>query len=348
MSQKLLVQAFRSSGLDRPPCWFMRQAGRYLPEYRRLREREPDFLSFCYTPELTVEAALQPIRRYRPDAAILFSDILVVPHALGRQVAFIEGEGPVLEPLGTRADIANLDMEAFEERLQPVFQSVTELRQALPDDLALIGFAGAPWTVAVYMVDGRGGGHAQESRSLAYREPETFTLLIRVLEEVTGRYLERQIECGADVVQLFDSWAGLLPEAQFRRWVIEPTANIVGRLRSSHPEVPIIGFPRGAGVLYRDYAERTRVDGVGIDAFLPLAWAREHLQARCLVQGNLDNVLVASGGDQLVEETERLLREMTEGRFVFNLGHGVLPQTPPENIGLVMDMVQSWRRTRSA
>lgn len=334
MTGKPFLDAFHDRG-ERPPFWFLRQAGRYLPEYRKLREQAPGFLAFCYAPELTVEAALQPLRRYGMDAAILFSDILVVPDALGCRVAFVEGQGPVLEPVRSQADIAALCPARVDEHLEPVFESVRTLRQALSPQTALIGFAGAPWTVALYMVEGRGGGESDVVRRLAYADPGIFGTLIGVLVDSTVAYLERQIEHGAEAVMVFDSWAGLLAEMQFRAWVIEPTAEIVRRLKASHPDVPILGFPRGAGALYEDFVRGTGVDGVSLDATIPLAWARERLQPDCLVQGNLDNVLLAVGGNGLEPETDRIVDVLSHGRFIFNLGHGVLPQTPPEHVARV-------------
>src|SRR5512132_3998397 len=282
--EKRLLKAMRRQVGDRPPFWFMRQAGRYLPEYRRLREREPDFLRFCYTPELAIEATLQPVRRYRPDAAILFSDILVVADALGRPVRFAEGQGPILQPLDGADDIRALRPDRIEEQLGSVVATVRGLASELPADVALIGFAGAPWTVALYMVEGRGGTDGGRARDWAYRDRQGFVALIDVLVEATVRCLDHQLAAGAEAVQLFDSWAGLLAADELRRWVIAPTVEIVRRLRSIRPEVPVIGFPRGAGVLYREYASETGVDAVGLDATVPVEWAAE-LQGICAVQG---------------------------------------------------------------
>ena len=341
MTDKPLLQAFRSPDPARPPVWLMRQAGRYLPEYRALRADVRDFLTFCYTPALTVEAALQPLRRFGLDAAILFSDILVVPDGLGRSVRFVEGTGPVLDPVRRAEDVPAFSVDAFEARLAPVFQSVRMLKASLAPEVTLIGFAGAPWTVALYMVQGRGGGESETVRAMAYAAPAMFGDLIRVLVDATTHHLIRQIDSGADVVQLFDTWAGVLAEEQFRRWVIAPTAEIVGRVRAAHPEVPIIGFPRGAGALYAEYVDATGVDGVGLDAGVPLDWARETLQGRALVQGNLDNLLLVTGGQAMHEAIERIVRKLSSGRFVFNLGHGVLPQTPPEHVGDLMERLRA-------
>jgi uroporphyrinogen decarboxylase len=325
----------------------MRQAGRYLPEYRKIRSEVPDFLTFCYSPELCVEAALQPLRRYRMDAAILFSDILVVADALGCRMVFVEGQGPVLEPVRSAAEVAALSLERLEEHLQPVFEAVRLLAHAVSSETALIGFAGAPWTVAVYMVEGRGGTDCETARSWGYRSPETFGGLIDLLVEATIVHLRRQIENGAEVVQLFDSWAGILAESQFLSWVVRPTAEIVRRLKAYHPGTRIIGFPRAAGVRYLQYVEETGVDGVSIDATVPLGWAVRSLQGRCLVQGNLDNQALVVGGEVVEEEAMRIMETLADGPFIFNLGHGIVPQTPPENVARLSEMIRDRERMES-
>lgn len=319
----------------------MRQAGRYLPEYQRLRRQEPDFLRFCYTPELALEATLQPLRRFQPDAAILFSDILVVADALGRNVRFVEGQGPVLDPLTGRADIEPLTAEPVETFLAPVYKAVTRIAAALPADVALIGFAGAPWTMALYMIEGKGGTDGGRARTLAYADPEGFAALIAVLVEATVRHLSAQIRHGAEVVQLFDSWAGLLAAEEFRRWVIAPTAEIVRRLRQQHPGIPIIGFPRGAGLLYGEYIRATGVDAVGLDAAVPLEQAAV-LQRVCAVQGNLDNILLKVGGPAMDRAIVRLVEVLGGGPFVFNLGHGILPDTPCEHVARIAERLRAF------
>ncbi|TVR83740.1 MAG: uroporphyrinogen decarboxylase [Rhodospirillales bacterium] len=334
--------AFAGVSQPRPPFWLMRQAGRYLPEYRALRAEAPDFLTFCYTPSLTTEAALQPIRRFGMDAAIVFSDILVVPHALGMEVRFLEGVGPRLTPVGTPHDVIGLESARLEERLEPVYTGIAGLRRALASERSLIGFAGAPWTLACYMVEGQGGSEARTARRWAYADPEGFGGLMALLEDAVVRHLGAQIKAGADVVQLFDSWAGLLSEQQLRRWVIEPTARIVRRLKEAWPEVPIIGFPRGGGLLYHAYAIETGVDGVSLDAGVPARWAAETLQAVVLVQGCLDNQLLVVGGTAMDREIDRLLSTLGQGRYVFNLGHGVLPETPPEHVARLAERVRTW------
>ena len=287
-SSKPLLRVLRGETLSPPPLWFMRQAGRYLPEYRALRSRTKNFLEFCYSPDLAVEVTLQPLSRFNMDAAILFSDILVIPDALGQNVAFEEGRGPVLDPVRTVGEVEKLVPEGVLDHLAPVFETIKRLRDVLPGQTALIGFAGSPWTVATYMVEGQGGTDHGHVRRWAMSAPDEFQKLIDLLVDVTALYLIEQVKHGAEVLQLFDTWAGVLSESQFRRWVIAPTTALVKRLHESCPGVPVIGFPRGAGVLYRAYVEKTGVDGVGIDSGMPVSWVAEHLQSRCTVQGNLD------------------------------------------------------------
>lgn len=341
---KRLLAAFEPATIpERPPFWFLRQAGRYLPEYQRLRREAPDFLSFCYEPALCVEAALQPLRRFRMDAAILFSDILVIPDALGQRVAFVEGHGPQLEPLRDADAIAALDLDRLDARLEPVYAAVAGTTAALPPQTALIGFAGAPWTLALYMIEGHGGTAGERARAMAWRAPETFAVLIGRLVEAIARFVCRQIDHGVEVVQLFDSWAGLLPESQFRTWVIGPTAAVVRRIKDHAPDVPVIGFPRGAGAAYAAYARETGVDAVGLDAGVPAVWARTALKPLATVQGNLDNLLAQAGGDALEDETLRILSALGPERFIFNLGHGVLPDTPPEHIARIAETIMAWK-----
>ncbi len=339
---KPLLRALKGETLSRPPFWFMRQAGRYLPEYRKVRRKSKDFLEFCYTPDLAIEVTLQPLRRYGMDGAILFSDILVVPDALGQKVSFVEGQGPILEAIRSPSDLDALDIEGVDEHLAPVFEIIRGLKQEIPPDTALIGFAGAPWTVAVYMVEGRGGTDWGRIRNWAYRAPEEFQKLIDLVLDATSRYLLEQIRNGAEVIQLFDTWAGILGESQFRKWVIEPTAEIVRRLKAAAPDVPVIGFPRGAGVLYLDYITQTGIDGIGVDSTVPSAWMAEYLQGRCTVQGNLDNQALVAGSPALERETTRILETLSGGPFIFNLGHGILPETPPEHVARLSEMIRGW------
>jgi uroporphyrinogen decarboxylase len=341
--EKLMLRALKGKPVPRPPFWLMRQAGRYLPEYREARKKTTDFLAFCYTPDLAVEVTLQPLRRYGMDAAILFSDILVVPDGLGQPVRFKEREGPVLEAIGDVRDLEGFSVRRMHERLAPVYETVERLARAIPSGTALIGFAGAPWTVATYMVEGRASRDYATVRGWAYREPEGFGRLIDLLVTATAEYLIEQARRGTEVLQLFDSWAGVLPEGEFRRWVVAPTAEIVRRIKAACPGVPVIGFPRGAGVMCEAYARETGVDGISLDATVPVLWARERLQPACAVQGNLDNLLLVAGGTAMEEETRRILSVLGGGRFIFNLGHGIVPETPPDHVARLAEIVKGWR-----
>jgi uroporphyrinogen decarboxylase len=335
---KPLLRALAGERLERPPWWLMRQAGRYLPEYRSLRARAPDFVSFCLTSELAAEATLQPVRRFGMDAAILFADILLVPQALGQKLWFGE-DGPMLEPVREAPDIGKLDIGAVAARLEPVCETIRLCQAGLPEDTTLIGFAGAPWTVATYMVEGGASRDYRHVKAWAYRDPQGFAALVDLIAEATIAYLLAQIEAGAEAVQLFDSWAGVLAEAEFRRWVIEPTAHIVRALRARFPAVPIIGFPRAAGLLYEDYIDESGADAVGLDTTVPLGYARDRLQPKATVQGSLDPVLLLVGGEPLRQAVAEIRASLGNGPFVFNLGHGVLPQTPPEHVETLARML---------
>lgn len=324
-----------------PPIWLMRQAGRYLPEYRKLRSEAKNFLNFCFTPDLAVEATLQPIRRYGMDAAILFSDILTVPWALGQQVGFMEGEGPKLEPVRSAADLTRLQPDGAVERLSPVYETVRRVSAALPDKTALIGFAGAPWTVAAYMVEGGGSRDFAIAKTWALSDPEGFGTLISMLVETTVAHLAAQIEAGAETVQLFDSWAGSLAPHEFKRWVITPTKEIVENLRRRCPGVPIIGFPRGAGALLAHYAAETGVDAVGLDTQMPVAEALASLPEGVVGQGNLDPIALVIGGKALADGATRILDAVGDRPFIFNLGHGVTQFTPPEHVAELVELVRN-------
>jgi len=341
--EKPFLNALKGQAQAVPPLWLMRQAGRYLPEYRALRGQSPNFLEFCYTPELATEVTLQPLRRYGFDAAILFSDILVVPDALGQRVRFLEGEGPVLDPIEDAAGIAGLRFDGALEHLSPVLETVARLSREIPETTALIGFAGAPWTVATYMVEGGGSKDHAKARIWAYAAPDSFARLIDLLVETTAAYLIAQVAHGAEALQLFDTWAGVLAPSQFARWVVEPTRDIVARVRAAYPEVPIIGFPRGAAMLYPDFVRRTGVTGVSIDNSVPPEWARDHIQGLACVQGNLDNMALVAGGEAQDAETRRILEALSGGPFIFNLGHGILPTTPPEHVARLVETVRRKR-----
>jgi len=320
----------------------MRQAGRYLPEYRELRREASGFLNLCYTPELAVEVTLQPIRRYGFDAAILFSDILVVPDALGADVAFVEGEGPKLSPIRDGAGVARLTKRGLHDHLAPVYETIRRLREKLPEETALIGFAGAPWTVTSYMIEGGGSKEFQEARLLARRDPETFDALIDLVTDATIDYLLAQIEAGAEALQIFDSWAGVLPASAFHRLCEQPINRIVTAIKSAHPEIPIIAFPRGAGVLYQHFVDHIPVDGVSLDTTVPAEWAAQNLKKVCL-QGNLDPIALLSGGDDMLNDARHLLNSFDGQAYIFNLGHGVLPPTDPDTVKRLIDFVRSYR-----
>ena len=327
-----LLRVLTGETLNPPPWWLMRQAGRYLPEYRALRAKAADFIEFCLTPSLAAEATLQPVRRFDMDAAILFADILLVPRALGQSVGFGE-DGPVLEPVEERNGIAGLSLAGL-SILEPVYETVRLSRAGLAGETALIGFAGAPWTVATYMVEGGASRDFRRVKAWAYRDPNGFAALLGLIGEATFSYLSGQIAAGADAVQLFDSWAGVLPEAEFERWVITPTQQLVHRLKREFPAVPVIGFPRGAGRQYDRYAVETGVDAVGLDTVVPFDQA-QGLQSCVCVQGNLDPVALLVGGEVLANAVSALRAVLAGGPFVFNLGHGILPQTPPEHVAEV-------------
>ncbi|MFN3076778.1 MAG: uroporphyrinogen decarboxylase [Alphaproteobacteria bacterium] len=338
-SAKPFLRVLRGEVGPSPPFWLMRQAGRYLPEYRATRASVGGFLELCYSPEHAVEVTLQPLRRYGMDAAILFSDILVVPDGLGQQVSFREGEGPVLTPLADTAAVTRLDPDRMERHLAPVYETVRRLAAAIPAETALIGFAGAPWTVATYMIEGSGSKDFAGAKAWAFGDG-AMSALMECLVEATARHLIAQIDAGAEVVQVFDTWAGVLPEDVFHRLVITPMRTLVERIRRERPGIPVIGFPRGAGVLYEAYVAETGVDGVSIDSSVPLRWAAERLQPHCTVQGNLDPILLASGGPAMVERIHHILDVLGRGPFIFNLGHGIVPRTPPENVALLARTVR--------
>lgn len=341
-SERRFLAPFRGQSLDPPPIWLMRQAGRYLPEYRKTRAIAGSFLDLCYNPTLAAEVTLQPIRRYGFDAAILFSDILVVPDGLGQKVDFLEGEGPVLEPLTSGAALAKLSLDAAERKLAAVLETVARLRQDLPAETALIGFCGAPWTVATYMVGGRGSPDQAAARLIAYRQPDFFSALIDILVEASVAYLAGQVRAGADVLQIFDSWAGSLPDDEFEQWVIKPTRRIVEAVRRVCPDTPIIGFPRGAGAGALSYVDATGVDGIGCDTQVPIAYMRDAFGARSVVrQGNLDPLLLTTGGPAMERRITDICWAMRGRPFIFNLGHGIVPQTPPEHVTRLVDLVRS-------
>ena len=338
---RCLLRVLGGEALSPPPIWLMRQAGRYLPEYRATRAQAGGFLDLCYNPALAAEVTLQPIRRFGFDAAILFSDILVVPDALGQAVSFLEGEGPRLQPIRTASELRRLQPNATRPKFARVFETVARLRQDLPHETTLIGFCGAPWTVATYMVGGRGTPDQADARLWAYRDPNTFQALVDILCDVSIDYLSGQVSAGADVLQIFDSWAGSLPDTQFSHWVVAATKRVVSALRQRHPSVPIIGFPRGAGPQVATYIAETGVDAVSCDTTIPLAIMANDLSARVAVQGNLDPLLLLAGGRALQQRVTEMLAVLAGKRFIFNLGHGIVPDTPPEHVACLVDLVRS-------
>lgn len=322
-----------------PPIWMMRQAGRYLPEYRATRKEAGSFLDLCYSPKHAIEVTMQPIRRFDFDAAILFSDILVIPDALGRKVDFLEKQGPVLEALKAE-EVAKLNTDKVLSHLEPVFETVSGIREALSDEKTLIGFCGAPWTVATYMIAGHGTPDQAPARIFMKTNPDAFDVLINVLVEASSVYLIEQIKRGADCVQIFDTWAGVLGEREYEAYAIEPVRKIVANIREAYPDVKIIGFPKGAPLYAKKFIEKTNVDAIGIDWTIPLDFARDELQPHACVQGNLDPLSLISGGDDMVTRIHEICSALKDGPHVFNLGHGITPQTPIENVELMIDTVR--------
>jgi uroporphyrinogen decarboxylase len=325
---KPLIRVLAGERTSVPPLWLMRQAGRYLPEYREIRGKIDSFLALCFNPKLAAEVTLQPIRRFGFDAAILFSDILVVPHALGQRVSFEEGIGPRLDALAEPPALRRLRRDLDETVLAPVYEAIALVKQELAPDIALLGFCGAPWTVATYMVGGGGSVDQAPARQFAYRHPEAFAELLDVLVDASAAYLVRQFEAGVDAVQIFDTWAGILPPDEFRRWCIEPCARIVDTVRKNVPGAKIIGFPRGAGTKLTQYLASVPVDAVGLDWMIELGFARDRIQKLRPVQGNLDPQALLVGGAALDRAVDTVMEAFAGGPFIFNLGHGVLPETP--------------------
>ncbi len=329
-SDKPLLSVLSGKRLGPPPMWLMRQAGRYLPEYRQLRKDKGSFLELVYDSDAASDVTLQPLERFAFDAAILFSDILIVPFAIGQNLSFVAGEGPRLTPPLAAADLDSLTPALT--RFEPIYDTVRKVKARLAPNVALIGFAGSPWTVATYMVAGQGSRDQSESRRLGYSHPERLDSIIARIEDVTFNYLAGQIEAGAEVIQLFDSWAGSLSPAQFDRWVIAPTARLVERLKAQFADVPVIGFPKGAGGKLRAYASETGIDLVGLDETVDPAWANKELPDGFPVQGTLDPLALLAGGEQMQAAVRRILDAFADRPHIFNLGHGILPDTPPAHV----------------
>lgn len=336
---KLINILSEKKSLEIPPIWIMRQAGRYLPEYRAIRSEVKDFLSLCYNPQLASEVTLQPIKRFDFDAAIIFSDILVIPHALGVEVNFVKNEGPKLG----KFNLADLKISNIEKHLQPVFEAVSLTKSQLDKNKALIGFAGAPWTLACYMIEGGGSKSFEEVRRFAIEKEKEFQILIDILTESVIEYLSLKINAGADVVKIFDSWAGVLPPTELQKWVINPAKKIVEKLKEKHPQTPIIAFPRGIANSYKNYAREVKADAIALDQTVDRNWAKENISG--VLQGNLDNFLLAFGSKEKIEnEVNSILGDFKNAPFIFNLGHGILPETPIENVELLIKLI---RKTKS-
>jgi uroporphyrinogen decarboxylase len=338
---KPLLAVLARQRLKTPPIWMMRQAGRYLPEYRAVREKAGGFLDLCFNPELAAEVTLQPVRRFGFDAAILFCDILVIPLAFGRKLWFVEGEGPRLEPLSDAKALIALRSEADPNVLAPIYETVKRAKPALPAETTFIGFCGAPWTVATYMVAGRGTPDQAPAKDMAKREPQAFQHLIDCLVEASVDYLARQLDAGAEVVQIFDTWAGSLPPDGFERWCVQPTRQLVSKLRAKRPGAKVIGFPRGAGKNIPRYVEETGVDAVSLGNEIDRVFARDEVQTRVPVQGNVDPYILLQGGEALDREVDDVVEKLGQGPLIFNLGHGIFPQTPITHVEQMLRRVRA-------
>ena len=337
---KSFLQVLDGIAQSPPPVWLMRQAGRYLPEYRAWREKAGEFLNLIFTPEYAAEVTLQPIRRFGFDAAILFSDILVIPHALGQAVRFAAGEGPRLEPLADGQALKRLAGEVDQKVLAPIYETVRLVKAKLDGSTALLGICGAPWTVASYMVAGQGTPDQAPARLFAYGEPEAFAGLIDILVDASAAYLVRQLQAGADAVQIFDTWAGVLPPEEFARWCIEPTQRIVAKVRAQVPGAKVIGFPRGAGALLARYVEEIPLNAVGLDWSVDRGFVRDRVQSRVAVQGNLDPLVLVAGGAALDRAVDAVMEAFAGRPFIFNLGHGIVPQTPIAHVERMLARVR--------
>ncbi len=339
MITKRLLQTLDGKVLKKPPFWFMRQAGRYLPEYLETRASCGGFLDLCFTPEKAAEVTLQPIHRFDMDAAILFSDILVIPLALGQEVSFVKGEGPKLPPITLASEVEALNYEP--EKLFPIYGTLGILSEELPKDKTLIGFSGSPWTLACYMIEGGGSKDFAKARKFGHTQPQAFSQLLTKLENAIIDYCGCQIDAGAEVVQLFDSWSGVCSAQEFDDWVVAPTKRIVAALKAKYPKVPVIGFPRLAGIGYRRYVKETGIDAVGMDVQITPQWAKSHLSEFAVVQGNLDPILLATDGDAAIEQAKFLLESYKDVPFIFNLGHGFIPETPVKNVERLVELLKS-------
>ena len=342
---KKLLNTLQGQKFSTPPIWLMRQAGRYLPEYQQIRSKTDNFLDLCYNPKLASEITMQPVNRFGFDGAILFSDILVIPDALGVKVEFIKNEGPKLQKTLDEKSLLDLKLNNIEKHLSRVFETINILNSKIDKNTTLIGFSGSPWTISTYMIEGGGSKNFENVKNLSISNPQFFQKLINILIEAISIYSIRQIEAGAEVIKLFDSWAGVLSESEFKKWVINPNKEIINNIKKTHPKTPIILFARGSGALYENLALEIEGVSLAIDQMLPKKWAKEILQQKLnkIIQGNLDNVLLASGSEEEIEkETIEILNHFSSKSFVFNLGHGVLPHTPIKNIEKVMEVLRDY------
>jgi len=341
-SNKNILRALAGETLKTPPIWVMRQAGRYLPEYRKLRAKAGDFLSLCYNSELAAEVTLQPIERFKLDAAIIFADILLIPQALGSELSFLEGDGPRLSRISNKNDILKLKpANSIHGHLEPIYNTVSLVAEQLSPKVTLIGFAGAPWTVATYMIAGKGTKDQGPAHKYLKEDKDSFELLINLLTEATIEYLSKQIDAGAEVIKIFDSWAGSLKEEDFLNYAIAPVKKIITALNKLHPDIPIIAFPRGAGLKYIDFANKTGANCIAIDQSVDPKWAAQYLQIDSCIQGNLNPKHMVTGGKALLEETTKILDCFSNGPHIFNLGHGITPDGKPENLQLMIDRIRS-------
>ncbi len=337
----LMLAIFKAKTI-KPPIWLMRQAGRYMIEYQEVRKKAGGFLSLCYNPLLAAEVTLQPVKRFDVDGAIIFSDILVIPHAMGMKVEFVNQEGPKLERLTSLDDILGLNLE-IEEKLTSIYQAISLVKKELSPNKVLIGFAGAPWTIATYMLEGGSSKDFALTKKMAYLQPEIFSLLIDKLIASVSLHLIKQIEAGAQIVQIFDSWSSLLDEHNFKKWVVAPTKKIVSNIKKLYPEVPIIGFAKGVGLFYSDYVDNTAIDGVSIDANLPDEYIKNQLFNKPVVlQGNLDPIYLLADRQTLKKQVEKVLKTFAGTKHIFNLGHGVMKETPVENVDYLIKLIRDY------
>lgn len=338
----LIKKLVTGERLDKTPIWLMRQAGRYLPEYQEIKSKSKSFLEMCYTPEIASEITLQPIRRFDFDAAIIFSDILVIPHSLGMDLEFIEKMGPVLSKisLDSSKDIDNLQTDGFEKKLKPVYEAIKIVKQSLNKEKDLIGFAGAPWTLFAYMIEGSGSKNFDRANIALIEKKNESKVLIEKLVDVISKHLIKQIEAGATSVQIFDSWAGELSPCKYQKVIIEPTKRIVENVKSKHKDIPVIGFPRGSGFRYKDYVEQVGVDVLSVDQELPMNWIKENLSNKAVIQGNLDPMILLEGEKEISCHVKNIVKNFEKGRFIFNLGRGVSQKTPIKNVEYLVRLVR--------